>query len=188
MCDDYTVLKRTAAILLILILLFNIVGYRWAFSYLEEKATQRLESRIDAGQYSDDQLLEIKISLKVPYYTDTKYEACYGETEFNGEHYRYVKRKVTGDTLYLLCIPHIEKDKIITAKTDFTKAVNDNNTAPQKQGQPSFVKLMMSEFLEQGGAKDFVLSLSVNKIPYSQDQSLLPQTKPGTPERPPKLA
>jgi hypothetical protein len=153
---------------------------------METRATARLESRIDAGQYSDDQLLEVKISLKVPYITDTKYEACYGEAEYNGQTFRYVKRKVVGDTLYLLCIPHVEKDRINVAKTDFTKAVNDN--MPQKQGQPTLVKLMMSEFIQHGRAFDFALSLSVHKIHGSVNHFLLPQTKPGTDEHPPDFS
>lgn len=185
----YTILKKTAAILLIVIFLFNIVGYRLAFNYLENKATQRLEQRIDAGQYSDNQLLEIKIPLKIPYYTGTKYEVCYGETQFNGEHYRYVKRKVSGDTLYLLCLPHKEKDNIAMAKTDFVKSVNDvqNNNSPQKQGQPSVIKIILSEFLQQQKLNDLSLELSVLQHLYSQNSNLITQFDPQTAAQPPEM-
>jgi hypothetical protein len=146
---DY--LKKTAAIFLGLVLLFNIIGYRLIFSVMENNSTARLEKKIDAGDYSDAQLLEIRIPLKVPYISDSRYETCYGETEFEGQHYRYVKRKVTSDTLYLLCISHQEKDHIVAARTGFMKAVNDvgQNNGPEKSSQPSYVKMMLSEFIQE---------------------------------------
>src|SRR5260221_187667 len=142
------------------------VGYRWVFSYMEKRATARLEAKIDAGQYRDDQLVEIKIALEIPYYASTQYEPYYGETSFHGEHYRYVKRKVSGDTVYFLCLPHIEKNDIAAAKSDFIKSVNNDsqNNAPQKE-QPSFVKLMLSEFLQQ------------EKINYNSEALIISQNK-----------
>jgi hypothetical protein len=189
LCILYTILKKIAAILLISIFLFNIIGYKWVFSYLEGKATQRLEAKIDAGQYSEAQLLEIKIPLQIPYYTDRKYEACYGETQFNGEHYRYVKRKVSGDTLYLLCLPHTEKDNITAAKKDFIKSVNDiqNNNTPQKQGQPSFIKLMLSEFLQQEKVNDLGLQLTGLQKSHAQDSYLISQFDPQAVAQPPEM-
>lgn len=180
-------LKSITAILLISIFLFNVVGYRWVFIYLEEKANQRLEEKIDAGQFSEAQLLEIKIPLQLPYYSDSKYESCYGETEFNGEHYRYVKRKVSGNTLYLLCLPHKEKNNIAAAKKDFIKAISDiqNNNTPQKQEQPSVIKLMLSEFLREEKVNDFALQLIKPKDLYSPDCYLASQFKPKTPAQPP---
>ena len=181
-------LKRTAAILLIFIFLFNIVGYRWLFVHLENKATQKLEEKIDAGQYSDDQLVEIKIPLKVPYYTSTKYEPYYGETKFNGEHYRYVKRKVSNDTVYFLCIPHTEKNNIAAAKTDFIKSVNDiQNNSSQKQGQSSLVKLILSDYLPKEKISDDALILSVLKNITSFNYQLVSQFEPGTATQPPEM-
>jgi hypothetical protein len=182
-------LKKIAAILLISIFLFNIIGYKWVFSYLEEKATQRIEGKIDAGQYSESQLLEVKIPLQIPYYSDTKYEACYGEIQLNGEHYRYVKRKISDGVLYLLCLPYKEKDNISAAKTDFVKAVNDaqNNNAPQKQNQPSVIKLLLSEFLQQQKDNNPDLQLSVLQKVYSHNSYLISQFDPQTTAQPPEI-
>ena len=181
-------LKKITAILLISLLLFNIVGYKLVFAYLEENATSRLEEKIDAGQYDESQLIEIKIPLQLPYYNDSKYQTCYGETEFNGEHYRYVKRKVSGNTLYLLCLPHTEKDNIAAVKTDFVKAVNDipQNGVPQK-GQPSFIKLMLTEFLQEEKTNDFTLQLIEYKDLHSFDSYLFSQFEPKTAAQPPDI-
>src|SRR5258706_2874357 len=183
-----TILKKIAAILFISIFLFNIIGYKWAFSYMEQKATQRLEEKIDAGQYTEAQLLEVKIPLQIPYYSDTKYEACYGEIQLNGEHYRYVKRKITDGVLYLLCLPHKEKDNISAAKTDFVKAVNDaQNNTPQKQNRPSLIKLLLSEFLQQQKDNNPGLQLSVLQKVYSQNSYLISQFDPQTVAQPPEI-
>jgi len=128
-------------------MVFNLVGYRWLFSAIENKATANLEQKISSGEYSDDQLVEIRIPLNMPYYSDKDYENVYGETDFNGDHYRYVKRKVSGNTLYLLCLPNKEKTSIVKVKNDFTKAVNDVPANKQGSQQKSnFIKLLTSEF------------------------------------------
>jgi len=128
-------------------MVFNLVGYRLLFSAIENKATAKLELKIAAGDYSDDQLVEISIPLNMPYYSDKDYEEVYGETDFNGEHYRYVKRKVSGNTLYLLCLPNIDKTKIANAENEFTKAVNDvPSNQPGSQQKNSLVKLLTTEF------------------------------------------
>ena len=62
-------------------------------SYLEQKATIRLEQKLDAGKYDIHQLVEVKIPLNLPYYSDwSEYQTYYGEAELNGESYQYVKR------------------------------------------------------------------------------------------------
>lgn len=139
-------MKRIAAILLLALMVFNLAGYRWLFSAIENKATAKLEQKISAGKYNDEQLVEIRIPLNMPYYTDKDYESVYGETDFNGEHYRYVKRKVSGNTLYLLCLPNKEKNDIAKVKNEFTKAVNDIPANKQGSQQKNFIKLLTSEF------------------------------------------
>ena len=140
-------LKKIAAILLLALMVFNLVGYRWLFNAIEQKATARLESKISTGEYSNDQLVEIRIPLNMPYYSDKDFENVYGETDWNGQHYRYVKRKVSNNTLYLLCLPHNEKASIAKAKNEFTGAVNDIPVNKQgSQQKANFIKLLTTEF------------------------------------------
>jgi len=136
-----------AAILLLALMVFNLAGYRWMFSVMEKNATARLELKISEGRYSDDQLIEVRIPMFMPYYSDKDYESVYGETNFNGEHYRYVKRKISGNTLYLLCIPNKEKSNIVSKENEFTKQVNDvpgGKSAPHKKND--LIKLLLPEF------------------------------------------
>lgn len=143
----FNFLKKIAAILLLSLMVFNLAGYRWIFSAIEKNATAALEKKIDARKYTESQLVEIRIPLNMPYYSDKDYEEVYGEADFNGEHYRYVKRKVSDNTLYLLCLPNKEKTGIVKVKNEFTKAVNDipgNNQGSQQKS--NFIKLLTSEF------------------------------------------
>ncbi len=128
-------------------MIFNLVGYRLVFNAIGDKATAKLEQKISAKDYSEEQLVEIRIPLNMPYYSDKEYEEVYGETDFNGEHYRYVKRKVSGNTLYLMCLPNKEKTHIAKVENAFTKAVNDLSSDKQgSQQKTDLVKLLTTEF------------------------------------------
>jgi len=160
-------LKKIAAILLLSLLVFNLAGYRWLFSAIEKNATANLEQKISAGKYSDEQLVEIRIPLNMPYYSDKDYEDVYGETDFNGEHYQYVKRKVSDNTLYLLCLPNKEKTSIVKEKNEFTKAVNDipgnKEGSQQKSG---LVKLLTTEYRENETAFD-INNYSISSLSFA---------------------
>ena len=169
-------------------LLFYVAGYRWVFSYLENRTTAKLEQRIEAGTFTDEQLVEIKIPLNMPYYSDKGYESVYGETEWNGQHYRYVKRKVSGNTLYLLCIKNTDKSKIIEEKNNFTKAAGDaqQSNVPSKQ-IPAPVKLLFSEyFFHENSTPESAQQFSSIKR-YLTDTNLYSQFDPQTASQPPEL-
>lgn len=181
-------MKKIASILFLLILIFNFWGYRWVISSLEKNATIRLEQKIDAGNYDESQLVEVKIPLNLPYYTDWgDYQSYYGEAQINGENYQYVKRKVVGDTLYLLCLPHTEKDNLQLAKTDFFKTVNNiQHDGSQKGNQPAVVKLMLSEFLQN---ENISFNFHLNQLlisPFSKEANFSSQYNPLTPAQPPE--
>jgi hypothetical protein len=95
-------LKRLLAILLIVIFLFNLVGYRVLLSCMEMRADVVLQSRIDNDQIGDQHLISIKTPLNLPYYNNTSdYENVSGTVELNGVEYKYVKRRVFNDSLEL---------------------------------------------------------------------------------------
>lgn len=182
-------MKKIGSILFLLILVFNFWGYKWALSYLEQKATVRLEQKLDAGKYDLSQLVEVKIPLHLPYYNEQRdYETFYGEVELNGQSYQYVKRKISGDTLFLLCIQHTEKNDINLAKSDYFKSVNNlQHDGQQKGNQPASVKLMLSEFLpvsndQLADALQDNLSGSLNSFNVSYSS----QFNPLTPAQPPE--
>lgn len=109
-------MRKTAAISLICLLLFNWYGYRFVTNYLQKKADRQLEGRIDVNDYNESQLIEIRVALDMPYQTNqSDYERHYGEIEINGNIYTYVKRKVEDGYLVLKCIPNTAKQDIRNA-------------------------------------------------------------------------
>lgn len=130
-------LKKIASILLLTVLLFNFVGYRFFSSYMEEKANAQLESRLDKEDYDDAQLVSIKIPVThLSYYnTSSKFERVDGQVEVKGIQYKFVKRRIYNDSVEMLCIPNQTAMGLQSAKDEFFKLVNDlqHNTGQSKK-------------------------------------------------------
>ena len=115
-------LKRLSSILFLFVLLFNFWGYRFMIDCLQDQQDISLNSQLDADQYNDQDLISIKTSLNLPYYTNSgSYERAYGSINVNGVDYEYVKRRVYNDTLELLCLPNQAKTNLQTVKNQFFK-------------------------------------------------------------------
>jgi hypothetical protein len=118
-------LKKTAAILLLGILLFNWVGYRFLTSYLEDKTNQQFNAQLDNNNYDESDLISIKVVNHLPYTNSKEFERVNGQIEIAGIQYNYVKMRVAADSLELLCIPNHEVTKMQASKDEFFKLVND---------------------------------------------------------------
>lgn len=142
-------MKKFASAILISLLLFNWFGYNLVVNYLQQKSDTHLETLLDENQYTDAELIELKIPTHVPYQTGwASYERYDGEVEMNGTLYKYVKRKVCNDTLYLMCIPNTKKMNLEAARDDFFKNTNDlqNNNSKSNNSKSSAFKSLMSEY------------------------------------------
>jgi len=101
------------------------VGYTLLFALLNDKSYNLLADKIDRHLYNDKDLVLVKVPLNLAYYTSqNEYEAFDGSATINGNHYNYVKRKVLNDTLFLLCLPNIERDKLQLARSDYARSAN----------------------------------------------------------------
>jgi hypothetical protein len=94
---------------------------------MQNKADAQLEATLDNNNYDESQLMSIKIPVvSLPYYTNSKkFERKDGQVEINGSTYNYVKWRLYNDTVELFCIPNRATTKLMTAKNDFFKLVND---------------------------------------------------------------
>ena len=156
-------MKKIASALLIFLLLFNWFGYNLVVNYLQHKSDIHLEALLDNNEYNDAQLIELKVPIHLPYQTSwASFERYDGEVEMNGILYKYVKRKVANDTLYLMCIPNTKKMNLETARDDFFKNTNDlaqNNNSKKSDNSKSSIKNLLSEY----DAYSFILNLNVSK-------------------------
>lgn len=134
-------MKKIASVLLMSLLLFNWFGYNLVVNYLQQKADTHLEALLDDRLYDDSQLIQLKIPVNLAYQTSwAAYERYDGEVEMNGLLYKYVKRKLSNDTLYLMCIPNTKKMNLEDARGDFFKNTNDlaQNNHSDKSSKSSF--------------------------------------------------
>jgi len=146
-------MKRAAAILLLIIFLFNWFGYRLLSDYLQHQADTRLESQLDQDQYNEASLIEIRVPLNMPYQSvSSDFERYDGEIEFNGIHYKYVKRKIDKGELVLLCLPNEGRMRLQNARDEFFKLVNDlqQHSSQNKSSTPApSVKNPVTEYWQQ---------------------------------------
>lgn len=119
------------------------------YDFMKTQANKQLEVALDNNHYDESQLIELKVPVNLPYQTSwSSYQRYDGEIEISGVKYKYVKRKLANDTLYLKCIPNTKEMKLQTAKNDFFKLSNsllpnnskkaDNAASVFKNLQPVF--------------------------------------------------
>lgn len=119
------ILKKIAALFFIVIFLFNVVGYRFALDFIQHKVNTQLEEGLDNHLYNESELVELKVPLNLPYQTSwAAFRRCDGEIQIGGTLYKYVKRKVANDTLYLMCIPNTQKMRLETVRNDLIAKAN----------------------------------------------------------------
>jgi len=146
--------------LLIAILLFNWVGYRLVTTILQEQADNQLQASVETNRYSDEDLLEIRVPLNLPYQTDWKeFQPYDGSIKVEGVDYRYVKRKVEHGQLVLLCIPNHSKTHLATARDQFFMLVNDlqhNGHSKSSGKQAPVLKSPVTEYWQTISAIQFI--------------------------------
>ena len=117
---------------------------------MEKQSSVNLNTAIEKNNYSEDDLVEIKIPLNNPYISDHSYEDAFGETTVKGKSYQYVKRKISENTLYLMCLPNEEKASLTTTKNNLGE--NHTQTTPNKNNQKSplqnIIKAPQTEYLQ----------------------------------------
>ncbi len=131
--------------------LFNLFGYRLVVEYFQYKANIQLEASLDNNLYNDFELIEIKLPFHVPYQSDwSEFQRFDGEIEIGGIIYKYVKRKLANDTLYLKCISNDRKMHLETVKNNYFKATSDfvQNGNNRKTGNSKnlALKILPSEY------------------------------------------
>lgn len=143
-------MKKLAAILLLAIFTFNMVGYQLLYNYMSCKADAALEITLDAQGYNEKDLISIKQPTNLPYYNNSKsFYRIDGEVEINGIKYKYVKCRIYNDSLEMRCLPNVTKMKIEQSKNEYAKIAHDfqqdNHKKKPGSDNKSYQKLQ-SEF------------------------------------------
>jgi len=143
-------LKRLIAIFLILLLLFNALGFYGLFVGLRYKTAADLVERLDRDEYLDEETVTLKIPMAIPYHLDSDYERVNGEIEHNGEFFRLVKQKLEKDTLYIVCIKDFDSKRIKQALADYVKTFTDKPLDAKSAGKilTGFIKDFLPTSIE----------------------------------------
>lgn len=141
-------MRRIVAIALLLLLLFNVLGFYGIFMGLQYQNRQQLVQRFDADQYDESQTITFKVPLSIPYAGDRQdYVRVDGEFEHEGEFFHMIKQRLSQDTLYVVCVNDQQSKRIHRAMTDYVKTFGDD-AAGQDHANiivPSFIKEYLIE-------------------------------------------
>jgi len=120
--------RKVVAILLVVLLLFNVLGFYGLLVSLRLKTTEDLVQRLDCDDYTESETITLKMPTSLPYTSDEEdYKRVDGEIEFNGEFFRLVKQKLSKDTVYIVCIRDTESGRIERSLNDYVKTFSDKS-------------------------------------------------------------
>lgn len=105
------------------ILFFNWYGYQLLTMYMQRQSDLHLEARLDRNEYDESQLLRVKIPItSLAYYNSSReFQRVDGQIDIGGIRYQYVKRRIFGDSLELLCITNHTAMELQKVKSDWCK-------------------------------------------------------------------
>ncbi len=128
--------KKAISFLLLLLFMFNLVGYRFLVYYAQQQADRVLEASFDAETYQQKDAFTIAVPLNLPYSTNWKnFERFDGEVTYKGKIYKYIKRKVYNNQLLLVCLPNVNKMRLENARNSFLKnTITGQDTNTKKTG------------------------------------------------------
>jgi hypothetical protein len=122
------------------VLVFNMGGYMLLVQYCIQESDQFANEQISKGHYKPEELVEIKIPIRMPYIQEQRrYENISGQIQLKGNCYNYVALKITRDTMYVKCVPNYRKTKLVNDNVITAKEIGDgalakkNHTSPVKK-------------------------------------------------------
>jgi len=190
LCTITDGLRKIASILLILILFFNLGGYRIIIPLLQHESDRKLETLLDNNNYDEAELIEIRVPLNMPYQQRfTKFERHYGQVELNGQLYTYVKSKIEGDVAIFKCIANKSGQQLKSIQDDLTKAnsgADIEHPGQSKQQPSSFAKNVLSDYDDQNQLQSAAPLAALNATTSSDLSFSIPDRNINTPHQPPE--
>lgn len=182
-------MNKILSISLIILLLFNLIGYRIVFQIAEALCDKKTEMLVDSGKYDKSKLVKIAVPLANPYVPDQpEFEPAEGEMTIDGSVYKLIKRKISEGYLILVCLPDLEKSFLKTMRDNNLKRVNDLYTGGAgNAGHPktNVAKIFSSEY-EPFQCLSVCSQQSFTVIHYSCISVSSLHSRPGnSPEQPP---
>jgi len=142
-------MKRSIAIILLVIYLYNVGGQLVFHQYLVYKSDKFFNEQINKSRYNVNDLTEVIIPVDMPGITDwNSYEHLSGQVKFKNASYNYIKIKVTRTALYLLCIPNYETTHLTDQNIIDARGISDI-PVPRKDHVPFGKVDFVASFIQQ---------------------------------------
>ena len=182
-------MKKTIAIILLLVHGFNLAGYHLLFNYLQHSASKQMIHQIGRGDYAARDLVEVKIAYPLAYAsTHTLVEKNNGEIEIGGITYNYVSLKLSDDTLRMVCIPNTQKSKLNASRNDFASQMSSSDNSQGKKSSGAVQKAISAEYNNTAAFAELTISSTfVAQQGVTTDENSCKGYN-ATPGQPPQLA
>jgi hypothetical protein len=179
-------LKKALSILLLSVFLFNVGGYYIVFWAMLYQSDQQLTTILDAGLYEEDETVELKIPLSLPYAMMSRgFQRVDGKFEYKGEYYRLVKQKVHNDTVFVVCIKNHEEKQLVNKMTDYVTQSNDIPGTAKKA--MSFVSKLLKEYNPGAGSQTFESgNENITEVQFSEFSEEISSLAISIPSPPPR--
>lgn len=145
---------------MLLVLVFNFIGYKFLIQYLENQSTVLANKKIETFNYAEGDLVEVTVPLQMPYYNDSRQEIIEGEIIFGGITYNYVKRQVKNNILHIWCLPNFQKTKLDKLNRTIAKSSDNANSSD------ATTSLSISKILDTDYEVPTSFSINSNPIGY----------------------
>ena len=126
--------------MLIVLILFNVLGYYGLFVGLHFKNTQDIIRKADNHSFDDSETITLKVPINIPYSGNSDYKRVNGEVEHKGDFYRLIKQKISQDTVYIVCVKDLDTKQLSLSLTEFVKTFTDKSGAEGSKLIKNFIK------------------------------------------------
>jgi hypothetical protein len=161
-------MRSIIAFCLIMLLAINWYGYDLLLHILSNQSNKSLAADFEQGNYRQEELLEIKVDLELPYSTDWEnFEKISGTVSVEGVIYNFVERKLENGHMVYHCLPNYKSTSIQNARDYFHTLVYNLEKQESKKpvpAAPTFKKLQIETTLHN--AQQWVaISTSNSSLP-----------------------
>ena len=169
-------MKRAVSIILLLVFLFNVGGYYLVFWGLRFQTDKELSRRLDANLYDQEETLQIKIPLSLPYpIYGQDFERVNGAFEHNGEFFKLIKQRYENDTLYVVCIRDRETRQLVNTMEDYVQLTHGLDDSSPAEKALNYLTHLVKDFYSQEGIcllHEFAFAMRVmfREFPHSFSQ------------------
>jgi hypothetical protein len=154
---------------------------------LDNIASAKQDAKIDAGDYNEASLIEIKVPLNMPYQQRfTEFERHYGQITVNGIVYTYVKMKVDDNMLILKCLPDFNRQQIKNSENSLAKANSSQDMENNGKKHTSTVKVFSADYDDKNHSWVLDIQHAFSKAYLFDKSTSLQDASLSIPHQPPR--